>query len=254
MSRTASSELNVMLSILACDPRTGEIGTAVAASSVAVGARCPYLSAGAALTTQGFTNPRLGPLALDLLRCDLAPDEIIHTLRQHDRWIEWRQIAIVSERGEIVVHTGENNVAWAGHLVGETLACLGNGLPDAKALQAMRSSFEKTSDKPFADRLLTALDEGRAVACGKCGVLSAAVLAGSSRKRSRIDLRVDMAHQSPEDGGDALRDLRRLYERYDNLAEFYERWSDNPSLGGWRDWEEKAAARKAKRIDNRSTT
>ena len=48
--------------------RTGMLGAVVTTSSIAVGSRCPYARArvGAALT-QHRTDPRLGPLALDLL-------------------------------------------------------------------------------------------------------------------------------------------------------------------------------------------
>ncbi len=48
--------------------RTGMLGAAVTTSSIAVGSRCQHARAGVgASLTQHRTDPRLGPLALDLL-------------------------------------------------------------------------------------------------------------------------------------------------------------------------------------------
>ena len=47
---------------------TGQFGIAISSSSIAVGARCPWLRAGAgAVATQNITLPALGPEILDLL-------------------------------------------------------------------------------------------------------------------------------------------------------------------------------------------
>ena len=48
--------------------RTGMLGAVVTTSSIGVGSRCPHARAGVgAALTQHRTDPRLGPLALDLL-------------------------------------------------------------------------------------------------------------------------------------------------------------------------------------------
>ena len=48
--------------------RTGMLGAVVTTSSLAVGARCCFARAGVgAVLSQHFTDPRLGPMALDLL-------------------------------------------------------------------------------------------------------------------------------------------------------------------------------------------
>src|SRR5437588_9905165 len=48
--------------------RTGMLGAVVTSSSIAVGSRCPHAKAGVgAVLTQHRTDPRLGPLAIDLL-------------------------------------------------------------------------------------------------------------------------------------------------------------------------------------------
>ncbi|MEZ5935749.1 MAG: DUF1028 domain-containing protein [Alphaproteobacteria bacterium] len=206
---------------------------------MAVGSRCPHLVTDlAALTSQGFTNPGLGPLAIDLLRLGLSAGEVLQALRQHDRWIDYRQIAIVTADEEPVAHTGSANAGWAGHAFGDKVVCLANGLTDDAPLQAMLQQFERADGPAFAERLLSALEAGRSAACGPYGLLSAALLAGSPSRRARIDLRVDVASRDPQEGGDALADLRTLWTRFDPVAEFYEQWPDNPGLaqGNWREW------------------
>lgn len=227
------------LAILSRDRARGELASAVAASSIAVGARCPRLQPGlAVLTSQGFTNPKLGPLAFDLLRLGLSAPEVLQALRQHDRWIDYRQLAILTADGTIVAHTGEANTGWAGHAAGEDVICLANGLGDGEAVAAMLERFGETRDRPLPARLLAALEAGRAAACGRHGLLSAALLAGSAGRRDGLDLRVDIARPTPEAGGDALADLIALHDRYAAVAGFYAAWPDNPELarGNWREW------------------
>ncbi len=117
------------ISILAREPESGRLGVAIAASSIAVGARCPLLSVGeAVVTSQGFANLKLGPLAIDLLRRGLDAEEVLNALRRHDRWIDYRQIAIIGAAGDIRAHTGAMTGAWAGHRVEGDSVGLGNGL------------------------------------------------------------------------------------------------------------------------------
>ena len=53
---------------------TGQLGIAISSSSIAVGARCPWLRPGVgAVSTQNITLPALGPDVLDLLERGLAP-------------------------------------------------------------------------------------------------------------------------------------------------------------------------------------
>lgn len=118
-----------MVSVLGRDPVDGTLGIALASSSMAVGSRCPHIDVGrAAVTSQGFTNLKVGPLALDLVRCGLTALEVLEALRQHDRWLDYRQIAIMTADGQVEAHTGSMATGWAGHLAGENVLCLGNGI------------------------------------------------------------------------------------------------------------------------------
>jgi uncharacterized Ntn-hydrolase superfamily protein len=61
--------------------RSGQIGAAVATSSIAVGARCTYAEAGiGAVLTQHRTDPRLGPRGLSLLRSGCTARQTLDAL------------------------------------------------------------------------------------------------------------------------------------------------------------------------------
>ena len=70
-------------SIVARCAETGQLGIAISSSSIAVGARCPWLRPGVgAVSTQNITLPALGPDVLDLLEQGLAPGAAIDTALQ----------------------------------------------------------------------------------------------------------------------------------------------------------------------------
>ncbi|HYF09057.1 MAG TPA: DUF1028 domain-containing protein, partial [Acetobacteraceae bacterium] len=63
-------------SLLGRCARTGQFGATVATSSLAVGSRVPHAAAGVgAILTQHRTDPRLGPLGLQLLRAGCSAEE-----------------------------------------------------------------------------------------------------------------------------------------------------------------------------------
>lgn len=220
------------ISILAREPDSGRLGIAIAASSIAIGARCPLISVGkAVITSQGFTNLKLGPLAIDLLRRGLAAEEVMAALRRHDRWVDFRQIAIVAEDGDIQAHTGVMNQSWAGHRVEGDAVSLGNGLADEAPLAAMSAAYARHETLPMAERLLVALKEGAVVNVIRGirqGAVSSALLVRAPSDLVQIDLRVDLARATPDAGGDAVADLDRVFRTYVPLVETYERRSVAP--------------------------
>ena len=219
----------LMLSILAYDPVAQALGIALVSSSVAVGSRCPYLAPGkAVVTSQGFTNLRMGALALDLVACGLTAPEVMDALRKHDRWMDYRQIAIVSATGEVEAHTGAGTQAWSGHLVTAGLAVLGNGLPDAAPLHALSDRFRSQAALPLAERLLDGLEHARDVVGGRRAMLSSSLMVRAPDEAGSIDLRVDMARLLPAEGGCAVGDLRRLYDTFHPLTKLYAQRSHAP--------------------------
>lgn len=214
--------MGCMLSVMACEPATGVLGIGIASSSIAIGSRCPHVETGrAAVASQGFTNLKVGPLALDLVGCGLTPVEVIVALRQHDRWLDYRQIGIVTADGRIEAHTGGMSTGWAGHLARGDSLCLGNGLPDGGAIEIATDAYEAASGQPMSERLLQALEAVKSHLGERFPVVSTSLLVRAPLAESQIDLRVDQPRQPIENGGDALRDLRRLYLDYLPLVEIY---------------------------------
>ena len=64
--------------IVARDPASGLLGIAQATNPLSVGARCPFIrSEVGAVSTQAYTDPGLGPRALDLLAGGTPPHATI---------------------------------------------------------------------------------------------------------------------------------------------------------------------------------
>lgn len=215
----------MMLSILACDRASGALGIALASTSIAIGARCPHIETGqAVIASQGFTNLKVGPLALDLIRCGLTAGEVMEALRQHDRWLDYRQIGILRADGEGVAFTGARARPGAAHHLGKGFLCLGNGLPNADAVLALASGAYGGAARagvPLAERLLAGLAAVKAALGAGFPIVSSSLLLRAPDQDAQIDLRVDMPSRPIAEGGNALGDLQRLYADYLPLVDIY---------------------------------
>ena len=71
--------------------RTGMLGAVVTTSSMAVGSRCSHAKAGVgAALTQHRTDPRLGPMALDLMSRGLSAPEAMKAIVAGTPHRHWR--------------------------------------------------------------------------------------------------------------------------------------------------------------------
>ena len=69
-------------SLVAQDPKTGDLGVAVASKFLAVGAVVPFAEAGVgAIATQSYADPRYGPRGLALLRQGASPEGVSEAFR-----------------------------------------------------------------------------------------------------------------------------------------------------------------------------
>lgn len=198
-------------SIVAVDPKTGEIGVAVQSKFIAVGAVVPWAKAGVgAIATQSYANTSYGPVGLELLSQGLHPEEVLERLISADPDRELRQVGIVDAQGRAAAFTGEKCLPWAGHIVGENFACQGNILAGKEVVEAMAEAFLQTSGT-LAERLLSALFAGQKAGGDRRGQQSAALLVVKEKggyggfNDRYIDLRVD-DHPRP------IEELKRLYE------------------------------------------
>jgi len=217
-------EFNTFSIIGRCS-RTGMLGVAITTSDLAVGSRCPYVRPDVgAVSTQAFTDPRLGPKALDLLGDGLSADEAIQSIEADDHFIERRQLGIVSSNGGSAARTGEMNKPWAGHIARQNFVAMGNGLAGEGVVRAMAETFEQSESENLEVRLLRAIEAGQA-AGGEAEDMtpyhSAALLVYADQSFPRVDLRVD-------EHTDALGELRRIFDLYRPNIDFFSLRATDP--------------------------
>ncbi len=197
-------------SIVALDPRTGEVGVAVASKFLAVGAVVPWAAADAgAVATQAWANLSYGPEGLRLLREGLSAEEVVRHLVEPDEGRDHRQVGVMDLRGGAATYSGAQCLPWAGGWKAEGVAIQGNLLTGPEVIDAMVEAFGRSPDLPLPERLLDALDTGDRAGGDRRGRQSAALYvakAGGSYGGyldRYVDLRVD-------DYPDPVRKLREL--------------------------------------------
>jgi uncharacterized Ntn-hydrolase superfamily protein len=184
---------------------TGQLGIAISSSSIAVGARCPWLRAGVgAVASQNITLPALGPQILDLLEHQhLSSEAALTQALNANGWNQYRQVTAMDAHGECAVFSGAESLGLHNAVVGEQCAAAGNLLAETSVIDAMVSAFEGASGA-LADRLLASMHAAVA-AGGEAGpVHSAALKVVGDLTWPIIDLRVDWADQAPISELDAL--------------------------------------------------
>jgi len=192
-------------SIVARDA-SGAFGVAIATRFFAVGALCPHAESGVgALSTQALVNPYYGKHGLDLLRAGVPAPQVVSNLTAPDEGRDHRQLHIIDAEGRIGQHTGASCIEWCGAVAGDGFSVAGNMLANARVVEETARAFRE-SQKPFAERLIAALEAGEAAGGDKRGKQSAALLVCSTEAYPDLDLRVD-------DHAEPLAELRRLYEK-----------------------------------------
>jgi uncharacterized Ntn-hydrolase superfamily protein len=203
-------------SLVAFDPANGDLGIAVASKFLAVGSVVPWAQAGVgAIATQSWANTRYAPLALEMLKQGLSPEQVGAALTTSDDHAAQRQFGIVDAHGRGFTFTGAQCYSWAGGIVGNNFAAQGNILAGHGVVDALAATFENARGD-LAQRLLEALAAGQRAGGDKRGQESAALLVvrahggyGGFNDRY-IDLRVD-DHATPVDELKRLLALHGLY-------------------------------------------
>ena len=185
------------LSLLAADPRAGELGMVIASSSPAVAARCAYIRPAVGVAaTQNVTDPRLGPALLDALADGDDPEQALASVRSSSAHIEYRQLAVVDRAGRAAGWSGGRALGVHGVRTADGCVAAGNLLAGEHVLEAMVAGFATGAELTLTDRLLAAL-EAAAEAGGEAGPLrSAGLLVSAAVPWPVVDLRVD-DHDAP---------------------------------------------------------
>ncbi|HHG5368203.1 TPA: DUF1028 domain-containing protein [Pseudomonas aeruginosa] len=192
-------------SIIGRCSETGQLGIAISSSSIAVGARCPWVRAGVgAVATQNVTLPALGPQILDLLENEslepaAALDRALHT----NGWSQYRQVTVIDGDGRIAMFSGKESLGVHNAVAGDQCAAAGNLLTSVDVIFAMVQAFENVPGQ-LADRLLAAMHAALA-AGGEVGpVHSAAIKIVGDLIWPIVDLRVDWSDEDPISQLDSL--------------------------------------------------
>jgi len=147
--------------IVARVPAEGLYGVAMATSSPAVGNRCSFVYPSGALAFQSVAELRLGALGRRLLAFGYSARKVCEELLSTDSDRETRQIGIVEADGRTAAYTGAENLSWAGYVMGDGFAAMGNVLAGKEVVDAIAEEYQASGAYAFEDRLLRAVEAGR---------------------------------------------------------------------------------------------
>lgn len=222
------SHAHATWSIVAVDPRTQEVGVAVASCVEApFGTTLLPTVAGVvpgtgALAAQALLDQDLRDYAVEQLAAGLAPADVIAAVNAIDGSPELRQYGVVTLDGQTATHTGASNQDWAGALADANVTAQGNILYGPEVVDDAIAAF--VADAPacpftLADRLLLALEAGSAQGGdSRCSMEQSALAAvlivarpGDPIDAPTIDLRI--ASQEPG-GANPVMLLRAEYDQW----------------------------------------
>ncbi len=201
-------------SIVARDPRTGELGVGVQTNRPTVGAVVPWVESGiGAVATQSRANVSFGRQALDLMATGLDAPSALRAVLAGDDEPEVRQVGMIDAAGNTAAHTGGSCIPEYGAMQGDNFSAQANMMLNPGVPEAMAAAYESSAG-PLVDQILAALDAAQAVGGDIRGMQSAAILtsappAGPGEPlvgvppAGRWDLRIDNSK-------DPLGEMRRL--------------------------------------------
>jgi len=196
-------------SIIARDPKTGELGAAVQSHWFSVGSDVIWAAPGVgAVATQSFIEVSYGPKGLKLMRDGLTAAQSLTKLLAKDKHKDVRQVAMIDAHGNVVNHTGIHAIESHCEHSGLNYSVQANLMLNDQICDAMSKSFE-SSTGDLAEKLLLALEAAQKQGGDIRGRQSAAILVVKGNANIPIwkgrvfDLRV-------EDNSHPISELRRL--------------------------------------------
>ncbi len=202
---------------------TGMFGIAVSSSSPAVAARCAYARAGiGAFGTQNITDPRLGPMGLDLMQGGASAEQAIATLKSMAPHIEFRQLIAVDAQGGTAVHSGDRTLGTHATAQAHNVVAAGNLLRNGEIPAAMVAAFQRAQGH-LGDRILTAMAAAITAGGEEGPVHSAGMVLVRDVPWPVADLRVDWTDHDP------IAELRKLWGIYQPQLDAYVARALNPT-------------------------
>lgn len=195
-------------SIIALDPKSGELGLGVQSKAFALGSRVSTGKGGLAMVAhQSSSNPMYGKLGIELLQVGMSPQQALEFMLRADKEPDRRQVAIIDIKGRTAAWTSPKITRWAGHRCATNYCVQGNTLAGEAVIEEMASAFERAPG-PLAERMLAGLDAAEAAGGDIRGKQAGAIyvvkpLVRADYDDTLVDIRVD-DHPEP------LVELRRL--------------------------------------------
>jgi len=204
-------------SIVAYDPKAGQLGVAVQSHWFAVGALVAWAETGVgAVATQSFIEPAYGPSGLNIMGSGESAPDTLTALLAKDAMKDVRQVAMIDTNGMADAFTGAACVDDAGHIVGPHFSVQANMMENKNVVPMMKKTYVE-SRGDLAERLLLTLESAEKAGGDIRGRQAAALIVvksaatGNYTSDRLFDLRVD-DHPRP------LSELRRLV----NVGRAYE--------------------------------
>ncbi|MBY8986231.1 MAG: DUF1028 domain-containing protein [Candidatus Lokiarchaeota archaeon] len=208
-------------SIVARDPKTGEMGVGVQSHYFSVGSVVDWGASGVGVVaTQSFVNKSFGLRGLELMKQGKSPEEALDILLSDDEGKNVRQVALLDSQGRVAVHTGSKCIKFAGHKTGDNFSVQANMMLKDTIWPAMAQTFEKHKDIPLPERIIRSLQAAESEGGDIRGKQSAALLIVKAEPVENkwddpfIDIRVE-DHSEPLEELSRLLKLRRAYESMD---------------------------------------
>jgi len=222
--------------VIARDAKTGMLGIAQATNPLMVGARCPFIRSNVgAVSSQAYTDPGLGPLAIELLTLGYSPEKVIHELSESDEHFAYRQIGIVDRHGRTAVHTGSECKTHSGSIQGDNYVVMGNYLLTERVVPDMDKAWHHSEGQLLEDRLMAVAIAARDAGGDLGGHRSACMLVYDTESYARTDLRIDFVPKRAGEA-DAVDALKALLERWKPMIRYYKERPHKPMMPGWADW------------------
>lgn len=215
-----SDPLAHTFSIVARDPKTGEMAVAVQSHWFSVGTGVSWGEAGVGVVaTQSFTNKSFGLRGLALLKEGKSPQEALDILLSDDTGKDFRQVAILDKLGRVATHTGKSCIDMAGHSNGENFSVQANMMLNDKVVPAMEKAWKENNTQPLAERMIAVLKAAQLAGGDIRGKQSAALLIVAPQATATpwndklIDLRVDDSMKPIMD----IDRLLKVYRAYEHM-------------------------------------
>jgi len=216
----ANEPLAHTFSIVARDPKTGEMAAAVQSHWFSVGSLVIWGKSGVGVVaTQSFIKKSYGPLGLQLMERGKDPQTALNQLLKQDAGREVRQVAFLNVKGETAVYTGKSCIEFARDIHGVNYSVQSNMMLTDQVCIAMQKAFLKNVNMPLAERVLECLKAAQGAGGDIRGRQAAAIIevSGKPVKNVEDDKLIDLRVEDSADPIVELSRLLKLHRAYEHM-------------------------------------